>query len=108
MTSRIRPLLRVLDSHVSAFPLVSGSLNSLSVASDSGSSFRLLLELLLNPFATSLSVGFAGYPIPCSNGTASWTLGSQTKPLEHLPSLAHSPGDDWWDQYLSDAHPSRL
>ena len=63
---------------------MSGSLNSLSVASDPGSSFRLLLELLLNPFATALGV-VCRLPNSCSNGTATQTLGGETKPLEHVP-----------------------
>ena len=91
----IWPLLRVHDSHVSGSLLVPGTLNSLSVASDPGSSFRLFLKLLLNPFATALSV-VCRVPCPCSNATATQTLGSETKPLEHLSGEAHSPGDDWW------------
>ena len=70
------PSREVLDCHVSG-SLVPGSLDSLSVASDLGSSFRLLLELLLNPFATALKV-VCRVPNSCSNGTATET--SQTSP----------------------------
>ena len=40
----IKPLTRVLDSRVSGSLLVAGSLDPLSVASDLGSSFMLLLK----------------------------------------------------------------
>ena len=66
----------------------------LSVASDLGSSFRLLLEFVLNPFTTALRVVFR-VPNSCPNGTATQTLGGKTKPLKHLPGKANSSGDDW-------------
>ena len=65
----IRPLLRVLNSHVSGSLLVPGSLDPLSVVSDPGSSFRFLLKLLPNHFAASRSV-VCWVPNSCSSGTA--------------------------------------
>ena len=82
---------------------LAGSFGSLSVASDLGSSFRLLLKLLLNPFATALSVVCR---VP--HGTANQTLGGETKPLKHLPVEANSRGDDWWVNFCGCAPLSPL
>ena len=65
---------------------VSGSLDSLSVASDLVSSFWLLLEFVLNPFTTALRV-VCRVPNSCPNGTATQTLGSKTQVRREKNSL---------------------
>ena len=84
----IQPLI---SSHVSCSLHVPGSLLSLSLS-------RATLEAPSGSFSSSCWILSRVCMVPnsCSNGTATHTLGGETKPLKHLPADSHSPVDDWW------------
>ena len=52
--------------------------------------FRFLPEVVLSPFT------ICKVPFSTSDGTATQTLGKETKPLEHLPGEARSPRESCW------------